>query len=171
MLCFIALGQLFGDGGGAVEAGQTSGSDGAKQDAASEAQESTGGNVLLVLVGIAVLGVAAGQFWIAIKAKFMDGLAAAPRLVKPAGQAGYAARALVIALVGWFVLKAGFDGEKVRTFGDALAMIRDNSTLLFQLIAVGLILFGLVSLVIARFRQIADEDMVAGVRAEVAKHR
>lgn len=169
VLCFIAPSQLFGDSAGLAEAGQASGSGGAKQNAASEVKEAAGGNPLLALIGIAVLGMAAPQLWITYQASFIDGLARAPRMVTPAGQAGYAARALVIGLVGWFIVYAGIDGEPIRNFGDSLAIIRNKSDTLFQLIAVGLLLYGLVSLVIARFRQIADADLVASVRAEVAR--
>ena len=38
---------------------------------------------------------------------------------------------------------------------------------LFKLIAAGLMLFGLVSLVMARFRRIADDDVVARVKSGV----
>ena len=56
----------------------------------------------------------------------MDEMPGAPPLVKPAGQIGYAARAIVIAMVGYFVVQAGLDGERVRSFGDALALLRDD---------------------------------------------
>jgi tellurite resistance protein TehA-like permease len=167
ILCFIALSEVIRSGEGAAESGQSAGSGGAKQEAATEVAQATGGDTLLVIVGLAVVAVAASQFWIAFKAKFMDGLAGAPPLVKPAGQAGYAARAVVIAIVGWFIIQAGMDGERIRNFGDALATIRKQSDLLFQLIAIGLILFGLVSLVIARFRTISNEDVVSRLSAKV----
>jgi len=166
LLSFVALSELT-KGDGAAEAGRSSGSGGAQQDAANEVGKAAGGDLLLTIVGIAVLAVAASQFWIAYKAKFMTGLAGAPPWVKPAGQLGYAARAVVVAIVGWFVVQAGVDGERIRTFGDALAMTRSHSDLLFKLIASGLILFGLVSLMIARFRRIADEDVVSRLSAKV----
>ncbi len=73
-------------------------------------------------------------------------------------------------MVGYFAIKAGLEGDRVRNFGDALAVVRDDHQSLFKLIAGGLILFGLVSLMMARYRRIADEDVVARIKAEVPHH-
>lgn len=169
-LAFLAAQQLFGDRPGAAEAGQASGSGGAKQEAASDVAATTGGGTLLMVIGLVILAVAAAQFYIAYKAKFMDEMPSAPPLIKPAGQIGYAARAIIVAMVGYFAVKAGLDGERVRTFGDALAVVRDDDQTLFKLIAAGLMLFGLVSLVMARFRRIADDDVVSRVKSGVPHH-
>jgi TRAP-type C4-dicarboxylate transport system permease small subunit len=167
LLAFVAAKQLFGDRKGAVEAGQASGSSGANQDAAAQVSDSAGGETLLVVIGVVVLIVAASQLWIAYKAKFSDEMPGAPHLVKPAGQIGYAARAIIIAITGYFAIQAGLDGERVRTSGDALALVRSIYPLAFKLIAGGLILFGLVSLLMARYRRIADEDVVARLKSNV----
>ena len=161
VLAFIAVKQLTKGSDGAAEAGQAGGSSGGSQEAATQISEATGGDTLLVLVGLLVLALAASQFWIAYKAKFMDEMPGAPPLVKPAGQAGYAARALIVGIVGYFIVKAGTDGTRLRNFGDALDLVQKNYPLLFQIIAVGLILFGITSLVMARYRRIADVDVVA----------
>ena len=160
-LAFVAARQLFGDKQGAVEAGQASGSSGAKQEAAAQVADSAGGDTLLVIAGLVILAFAASQFWIAWKAKFADEMPGAPALVKPAGQVGYAARAIVVTMTGYFTIKAGFDGERLRTFGDAFALIRESYPLAFKLIAAGLVLFGLVSLMMARYRRISGDDVVA----------
>ncbi len=165
LLAFIAAEQLFKGKDGAAETGQSEGSGGAQQDAASQVSEAAGGDLLLLVIGLAVLAVAAAQFWIAYKAKFMDQMPGAPRLVKPAGQIGYAARAIIVAIVGYFFVQAGIDGERVRSFGDALALVRDDDQALFKLVAGGLLLFGLVSLVMARYRQINDDDVAARLRS------
>jgi hypothetical protein len=89
--------------------------------------------------------------------------------VKPAGQIGYAARAIIVAMVGYFAMKAGLDGERVRNFGDALAVVRDDQETLFKLIAAGLILFGFVSFMMARYRRIADDDVVARLQDKVPR--
>lgn len=167
MLAFLAAKQLFGDRPGAAEAGQAGGSGGVKQDAAAQAAATTGGDTLLVVIGLIILGVAAAQFYIAYKAKFMEEMPGAPPLVKPAGQIGYAARAIIVAMVGYFAMKAGLDGERVRNFGDALAVVRNDYETIFKLIAGGLILFGLVSVVMARYRRIEDEDVVARLKSKV----
>ena len=160
LLAFIAAKQAFSGRGGSAESGQAGGSSGA-QETASEVAGAGGGDLLLILAGLIVLGVAAAQFVIAYKAKFMAEMPGAPRLVKPAGQIGYAARAVIIAVVGYFIVQAGIDGERLRSTGDALALIRDDHATLFKIIAGGLMLFGLVSLLMARYRRIADDDVVA----------
>ena len=170
ILAFLAAKQLFGSKD-AADAGQASGSGGMKQDAATDVAQATGGDTLLVVVGLVILAVAAAQFYIAFKAKFMEEMPGAPRLVKPAGQVGYAARAIIVAMVGYFAVKAGLDGERVRNFGDALAVVHDDYATLFKLIAAGLILFGLVSLVMARYRRIADDDVVARLKSNAPHSR
>jgi hypothetical protein len=160
LLAFLAAKQLFGSKE-AAGAGQASGSGGMKQETATDIAQATGGDAVLVAIGLVILAVAAAQFYIAYKAKFMEEMPGAPRLVKPAGQIGYAARAIIVAMVGYFAVKAGLDGERVRNFGDALAVVHDDYATLFKLIAAGLVLFGLVSLVMARYLRIADDDVVA----------
>jgi lipoprotein signal peptidase len=166
VLAFIAVQQALNHRG-AAEAGQASGSGGAKQDAATKVAESAGGDTLLVVAGVIILIVAASQFWIAWKAKFSDEMPGSPSWVKPAGQVGYAARAIIVTVVGYYAVHAGLDGTRVRNFGDAFAMIHASHPLAFKLIAGGLILFGLVSLMMARFRRIADDDVVARLKANV----
>lgn len=167
VLAYLAGKQLFGAKDGAAEAGQASGSGGAKQEAATDVAQATGGDTLLVVIGLVILAVAASQFYIAYKAKFMEEMPGAPSLVKPAGQVGYAARAIIVAMVGYFAVKAGLDGERVRNFGDALAVVRDDHQTIFKLIAAGLVLFGLVSFVMARYRRITDDDVVSRLKSEV----
>ena len=166
-LAFLAAKQLLGGGQGRAEAGQSEGSSGAGQEAATQVADTTGGDTLLVVVGLCILGLAAAQLWIAYKAKFMEEMPGAPAWVKPAGQVGYAARAIIVAMVGYFAMKAGLDGERVRNFGDALAVVRDDHETLFKLIAAGLILFGLVSFMMARYRRIENEDVVARLKSKV----
>ena len=166
-LAYVAARQLFSDGKSTAEAGQAGGSGGASQGAASQVADSAGGNTLLVIAGLVILAVAASQFWIAYKAKFADEMPGAPDIVKPIGQIGYAARAIIVAMTGYFTVKAGFDGERLRNFGDAFALIRDTYPLAFKLIAIGLILFGLVSLMMARYRRIADDNVVARLKSKV----
>ena len=171
MLAFLAGKQLLDSKNASADAGQATGSSGATQEAASGAAGTTGGDTLLVVVGLIVLGVAASQFTIAFKAKFMDEMPGAPGWVKPAGQVGYAARAIIVAMVGYFAVKAGIDGERVRNFGDAFAVVRDGHETLFKLIAAGLILFGIVSLMMARYRRIEDEDVVARLKSKVPQSK
>ena len=168
-LSFLAAKQLFGAKQSAAGSGQSDGSGGMKQDAAAEVASATGGDALLVVIGGGILALAATQFYIAFKAKFMEEMPGAPALVKPAGQVGYAARAIIVAMVGYFAIQAGIDGDRVRNFGDALAVVRDDHQTLFKLIAAGLILFGFVSFMMARYRRIDDEDVVARLKSKVPR--
>lgn len=168
VLSFIALRQLTGDKAGAAESGSAGGSGGSQQDAANQVAQATGGDTLITVLGVAVLAVAASQFVIALRAKFMDSMPGAPRLVKPAGQIGYAARAIIMTIVGWFVVQAGIGGERLRSFGDALALVRDSSPIIFKLIAAGLVLFAITSFVMARYRRIANEDVIARLSGAVS---
>ncbi len=158
-LSWFAVNVMTGDKGGA-KSGQAAGSGGSGQEAATDVAQAPGGDWLLILAALVVIGVGISQFVIAYKAKFMDRMPGAPGLVKPLGQFGYAARGLVIAITGWFLLQAGMDGERVRSFGDALALLRNEHGWLFQLVAAGLVAFGITSLVMARYRPIEDRDML-----------
>ncbi len=98
----------------------------------------------------------------------MEEMPAAPASVARR-QVGYAARAIIVAMVGYFAMKAGLDGERVRNFGDALAVLRDEHSWLFLAVAAGLILFGLVSLMMARYRRIENHDVVDDLERGVEK--
>ncbi len=169
LLAFIAVKAMFDDKSSSGDAGEAGGSGGAAVDTARQVSDAPGGDLLMILIGLVILVVAAVQLYIAAKAKFMEEMEPnAPQLVKPAGQLGYAARGIVFLIVGWFALKAGLDGARLRGFGDALAVLRDDQPLLFKLIAVGLLLFGTVSIVMARYRHVRDADI--GDMARNAAH-
>lgn len=168
-LSWLAISVLTDNKVASAASGQASGSGGSGQETATSVAQATGGDWLLILAALVVIGVAVAQFVIGYKAKFMDQMPGAPRQVKPIGQLGYAARGLVIAMVGYFLLQAGMDGERIRSFGDALAMLRNEHGWLFQLVAVGLIGFGITSLVMARYRRIQDRDMAHDVGRGIDK--
>ena len=157
-LAWFALKVLVGDENG--HPGRAIGSGGAGQETAIDIARTPGGDWLLMLAGVVVIGIAAGQFAIAWTASFMKEMPNCPSFAKPAGRLGHAARALVIAMVGWFVFKAGLSGTRVRNFGDALALLRNDYAWLFLAVAAGLMAFGLTSLMMARYRRIEDRDLV-----------
>lgn len=157
-LGWFALKALAGDVDG--ESGRAAGSSGAGQAAAADMSQTPGGDWLLMIAALVVMGIAIGQFVIAWKASFMDQMPRCPRFAKPAGRLGYAARALVIGMVGWFLLQAGLNGERVRNSADALALLRAEHGWLFLAVAAGLMAFGLTSLMMARYRRIEDRDVV-----------
>lgn len=78
---------------------------------------------------------------------------------RPADHAvDHAARGVVYGVIGWSLFKAGFmsaGAEQVKTLGDAVASLAGEG-IVFTLTAIGLLLFGLFSLVLARYRIIPD---------------
>ena len=167
-LGWFALKVLIGDDGASV-AGRAAGSSGAPQEAATGVAQAPGGDLLLIVGAVVVVGIAVAQFVIAWKASFMDQMPRCPSLVRPAGRLGYAARALVIGMVGWFLLRAALAGERVRNFGDALALLKADHGWLFQAVAAGLMAFGFTSLMMARYRRIEDRDVVDDLEHGVEK--
>ena len=64
---------------------------------------------------------------------------------------------LVVAIIGWSLMQsAWFTSERqVKGLGEAILSLRDMGTL-YTLVAIGLLLFGVFSLVVARYRIIPD---------------
>lgn len=141
----------FASGGG-------SSGDGA-QVAAESVLNMTFGGAILGVFGIIFFITAAFQLKKSLTAEFMNRIGAgAPSYTKMLGRLGYAARAVVYVLIGWSLVRAGFgsgDTGEVRTLGDALAGLA-GSGVLFTLTAIGLLLFGIFSLVLSRYRIIPD---------------
>jgi hypothetical protein len=88
--------------------------------------------------------------------------------VKTAGQLGYAARGVVFLISGYFFLTAGLGGSGGRAGGMDRALSWLSSPW-DVIVAVGLLLFGIFSLIEARYRRIhsvSPEDMARQVRAK-----
>lgn len=166
-LGWFALKVLVGDED--ARPGRAAGSSDAPQEAAVDVAQTPGGDWLLMLGAVVVIGIAIGQLIVAWKASFMDQMPRCPGFARPLGRLGHAARALVIFMVGWFLFKAGLDGERVRNFGDALALLRNQHGWLFLAVATGLMAFGLTSLMMARYRRIEDRDVVDDLEHGVEK--
>lgn len=116
------------------------------------------GPVLLGVVGIGFLVAAAMQAKHAWKGDFMRHVSSrAPSLVEPVGRAGHAARAVVFLLIGWSIVQSAWfsQSSEVKGLGGAIASLSDNG-IVYTIVAIGLILFGIFSLVTARFRIIPD---------------
>ncbi|MFD1106710.1 DUF1206 domain-containing protein [Sphingobium olei] len=122
-----------------------------------------GGPALLTLVGVGFLAVAAAQAIKAYKARFdeLDSRAPAPHYVRWIGRCGYAARAIIFAIIGWFLTDAAMnqDADRAGGLGEALRQLRaqPEGGVVMATVAVGLLLFGLFSLIEARYRRISVE--------------
>ena len=108
----------------------------------------------LPVAGAVLIGVGAYQMIKAAKAEFLRHLE--PRVAqepwaKWAGRLGYAARGIIFLISGFFLLQAGLGGEGPQrgTIAEALRWLDNPWDLL---VAVGLLAFGLYSLIEARFR-------------------
>lgn len=162
LLAFAALRMALGSGsGGGEKASQ----------AAGTAQGLPLGDTLLVIVGIAFLLAALDQARKTATAKFMQLLdPRAPDFVEYVGRAGYAARAVVFAILGWHVASVGLGGRasQVGGFGEMLNTLRDTQWL-YMAVAIGLLLFGVFSLIMARYRRIRNENVLARLGGGAAR--
>ncbi|MBX7531691.1 DUF1206 domain-containing protein [Qipengyuania sp. 1XM1-15A] len=139
---------------------------GGAQEAASGVLSMDFGGIVLGILGIAFFLAAVFQAKKGITGEFMNRISAqAPSSTRWLGVAGYLARAVVYTVIGWSLFKAGFmssGASEVKTLGDAVASLAGEG-FIFTLTAIGLMLFGLFSLVLARYRIIPDLDESAGV--------
>lgn len=139
--------------------GAGGGSGGGAQEAAAGILSVEFGGIALGLLGIAFFITALFQLKKGVSGDFMHGISAsAPDATRWLGGVGYAARGVVYAVIGWSLFKAGFmsaGAEQVKTLGDAVASLAGEG-LVFTVTAIGLLLFGLFSLVLARYRIIPD---------------
>ncbi|NLR38353.1 DUF1206 domain-containing protein [Novosphingobium sp. ERW19] len=116
------------------------------------------GSTLLGVIGVGILIAAIFQARSAVTAGFMRHISShAPSFTCWIGRAGHAARAVVMALIGWSLLRTAWFGEsqEVVSLGKAINNLRDMETG-FQFVAAGLLLFGIFSIITARYRIIPD---------------
>lgn len=145
--------------------GAASSGDGTQEGARTALQ--LPGGWALVLVG-AILLVALGLVQLAKAAKgsflrYLDPAVATHAWVRWSGRAGYAARGIVFLISGYLLARAGIEEQA----GEAGGMARVLSWLTspFDLaIGVGLLAFGLFSLVEARYRRLHDVPVDGAIR-------
>lgn len=128
------------------------------QEQASSVMQLPGGATLLLLGGLILVGVGICQLVKAIKASFLKHLE--PRIaseswVQWTGRAGYAARGIVFLITGAFLFNAGLAEQASEAGGmdDALTWLTDPWD---SIVAIGLLAFGLFSLIEARYRVLRD---------------
>jgi uncharacterized protein DUF1206 len=123
-----------------------------------------GGRYLAIVAGLVVIGVAADQAWKGIGEKFLEDTKTERMSRKTRegfvvlGIAGYVARAVVFALIGWFVIKAAIDYDPDKAVGldQALAKLAGGSggQAILGVVALGLLAFAAYSIVDSRYRRI-----------------
>jgi hypothetical protein len=128
------------------------------QEGAQAALGLPGGQTMVLLAGLVLVGVGAFQLVKAAKCSFcdkLDGRVANEEWVKWTGRAGYSARGLVFIIIGYFLAKAGLADQAGKAGGmpEALAWLTSPWDVI---VALGLALFGLFSLIEARYRIIHD---------------
>lgn len=154
-----------------IRGAASSGGGGGAEQGAQTALGLPGGGLLLVLGGLVLLGVGLYQLVKAYKTSFrkhLDGRVANESWVKWVGRLGYAARGLVFLITGYFLLQAGLDEQASEAGGmrEALAWLTSPWD---SIVAVGLMMFGIFSLIEARYRVIHDVPVEGAARAARSK--
>ena len=121
-----------------------------------------GGRWIVVAIGLGVIGYACYQIYRAASGNFMKKLDIASAnnstkiWVERLGRFGIAARAIVFGMIGVLLARAGWSYNPSRVGGirqslDALAR-QPKGGIVFALVAIGLIAFGIFELATARYR-------------------
>ena len=136
-----------------------SASGGGAQEAASGVLSFELGGFVLGTLGLIFFVAAIFQAKKGITGEFMNRISgAAPSATRALGGIGFCARAVVFTVIGWSLVQAGFmsgGGNQVKTLGDAVASL-SGSGWIFTVVALGLLIFGLFSLILARYRIIPE---------------
>ena len=116
-----------------------------------------GGILVLAAVAIGLVVAAGFQLWKSVSCSFMEPLDAEAISipVKWLGRVGYAARAVIMLIVGFLIGRAAIDGRSNEVGGMERALDLLSGPSLYA-VALGLLLFGLFSLVEARHRRVRE---------------
>lgn len=155
-LCFTAVKILIGS---------------SSSSSSSKTEKATGGvldwplgRYIVIAAGLVVIGVAVDQALKGIKQKFRED--AKTEQMSPGvdqaytavGVIGHLARAVVFALIGWFVIKAAIDYDPDKAVGldQALAKLSSSAfgPVVLGIVAAGLIAFACYSVLDARYRRV-----------------
>ena len=155
-LCFTAVKILIGS---------------SSSSSSSKTEKATGGvldwplgRYLVIVAGLVVLGVAVDQALKGIKQKFREDSKTeqmspgVDQAFTAVGVVGHLARAVVFALIGWFVVKAAIDYDPDKAVGldQALAKLSSSAfgPVVLGIVAAGLIAFACYSVLDARYRRV-----------------
>jgi Domain of Unknown Function (DUF1206) len=136
---------------------------------AQTAMDLPGGTTLILLAAIAILGTGLYQFAKAYKLGFlkqMDRAVAGKDWLKWVGRAGYAARGVTFLMIGWLLLRV-WQTENADAAGGIAQALDALPSDLFLIVALGLGLFGIFSFVEARYRRIADPQVLDRLKRAV----
>ena len=128
------------------------------------------GKYIFIAVGLALAGKAIYQFIKAYKGDFLqkfqyDSLTDDKRrkLIKNTGYAGLSARGVLVGIVAFFFLKAGFNyggggSEQMKGTSEAFSFIHQQSygSYLLGIVAAGLVCYGVYMIIMSRYRQFDD---------------
>jgi len=155
-LALAAMRLAMGTGGG-------SSGDQSAQDWTARVLQQPFGRWLVGLAGLAVIGVGAYQLYRAYTAKFREKLnlgemsATEQQWVVRIGRFGFAARSVVFAIIGGFLVVAALQArsEEARGLGGALDVLAQQSygPLLLGVVALGLVAYGAFMFAQARYRR------------------
>ena len=156
----LALGVTFGGGSGG----------GGAEEATGMALSVPGGRYIVMAAGIGFMLTGLFQIFKGMRDKHLSEFTAAQAphtLLKWLGRIGYVARGIVFAIVGWFIFQAGqaASEQATRTPGEALDTLAGWPALA---LAVGFVLFGVFSLLLAYYRRINDRQVRARLNAITA---
>ncbi|MBU0556018.1 MAG: DUF1206 domain-containing protein [Alphaproteobacteria bacterium] len=132
------------------------GSGGGAQESTQTALEMPGGWILVAIGGLVLIGTGIYQLIKAIKGSYLDHLE--PQIARKAwaqwsGRLGYAARGVIFMITGGFLLSAGLEAQasEAGDMSQALAWLNSPWDIL---VALGLLGFGIFSLIEARYRRL-----------------
>lgn len=159
VLCWTAVQIVRGSGGAGGSGGGNS-----RQSLTKRALEWPGGQWIVAIVGIAIVGYALWQGYRAVTKKFEDELEmvrmdrTVERVVVPAGVVGYLARMVLFGMIGYFFVQAAmtYDANKAVGLDGALSSLSGTSfgPWLLAVLAVGLLGFAIFSFAESRYRRI-----------------
>ena len=146
-----------------LAAGNRGGGD-SPETAAATALDLPGGALVLYLAAAVLFATALAQLHKAWRLKFLRRLeprAAAQGWIAWLGRIGFLSRGIVFGLVSWFFLRAA-QAESSAAAGGIDEALGSLPRALQAAVAAGLVLFGLFSLVEARFRRVAEPGLLSG---------